>query len=248
MKKIHIFLFATVSCLQIFAQDSCVDADSNLIYAYSNVKDAYDSDNLDHLKYYSKKSLNSFKKAKINLEKCGCDKAYNLAYDGAELLAKVESQDTFEDGRFYVKRAKEIAQNSITALNEFVAQNDVAVNDDGNDELNALQVERERLEQQQKALKQKEAAIAKKLAEQKTQQLVAQKKQLISSFEIVVSDNIKTYNKSLDACNCSDSKIEPDVMSTEALLEKSIAEIKQSYSKKLKSLASNYISELSDCD
>jgi hypothetical protein len=149
MKKIFFSLIAILSFTQLFAQDFCADADSNLIYAYSNVKSAYESNNLDHLKYYSKKSLKSFEEAKTNLKKCDCELAYNLTYNAAKLLTKVETQETFEDGRFYVKRAKEIAQKSITALNEFTAEK----NSDMSKELSASEDEPKDIEEKQKLIK-----------------------------------------------------------------------------------------------
>ncbi|WP_248723676.1 hypothetical protein [Seonamhaeicola sp. ML3] len=167
MKKNLFPLITLLSFLQIFSQDKCMDADSNLIYAYSNIKSAYEANNIDHLKFYSKKSLTSFKEAKDNLKICGCETAYNLAYDAIDLLNKVENQHTYEDGRFYVKRIKEIAQKGITALNEFTTKKDSTVaeklNIESNDKPNNI----------------------------------LEKEKLIKQYEETIALNIKTYNELL---------------------------------------------------
>jgi hypothetical protein len=118
MNKIHLFfLFITVS-MSSHGQENCKEADSDLIYAYSHIKSAYNSNNIHHLKYYAKRSLEAFERARPKLKTCGCDIAYNKVYDAIELLENVESAKTNEDGRFYVKRTREIAKNSITEMDK----------------------------------------------------------------------------------------------------------------------------------
>lgn len=241
MKSTYTFLFSFFTFSFLFAQNFCTDADSNLIYAYSNVKDAYESNNLDHLKYYSEKSLKSFEQAKINLKKCGCETAYEMAYDGAELLAKVENAETFEDGRFFVKRAREIAQRTITTLNEFTAT------DGANkaDELNVLQIEKERLEQQQLALKQKEKELTKKLAEQKLKANTIEKEKLIEKYEDALSLNIETYNELLKRCG-SNSTVTVSNKSKDELLNEEIEDIKAYFIENINKVTHSYLAELND--
>ncbi|WP_282135348.1 hypothetical protein [Seonamhaeicola maritimus] len=241
MKSTYAFLFSFFTFSFLFAQNFCTDADSNLIYAYSNVKDAYESNNLDHLKYYSEKSLKSFEQAKINLKKCGCETAYEMAYDGAELLAKVENAETFEDGRFFVKRAREIAQRTISTLNEFTAT------DGANkaDELNVLQIEKERLEQQQLALKQKEKELTKKLAEQKLKANTLEKEKLIEKYEDALSLNIETYNELLKRCG-SKSTVTVSNKSKDELLNEEIEDIKAYFIENINKVTHSYLAELND--
>ncbi|WP_299552891.1 hypothetical protein [Seonamhaeicola sp.] len=241
MKKAYIFLLALLTVSQIFAQDFCSDADSNLIYAYSNVKDAYESNNLDHLKYYSEKSLKSFEKAKVNLKQCGCESAYNLAYKGAELLSKVAHAETFEDGRFFVKRAKEIGQQTITALNEFTAEAGAGKAD----ELNALQIEKERLEQQRLELKRKEEAIAKKLEEQKVKASNLEKEKLIKKYEEALSLNIETYNELLRRYGSS-SELSVSNKSKDELLSEEPEDIKAYFIDNIKKVTNSYLAELNN--
>ena len=100
MKNYHLFLVLLIS-FQSFGQTNCDNANSYLVSAYSHVKDAYDSNNISHLKYYANRSVESFKLSKKNLNTCGCETALNLADKGIEILEKVEGVETFEDGRFY---------------------------------------------------------------------------------------------------------------------------------------------------
>lgn len=204
MKKLSLFFLIFIVCAKFQAQNSpCIDADSNLIYAYSNVKDSYESNNIQHLKYYADKSLISFEAAKVNLKKCGCDTAFELAYNAKELMKKVEGASTFEDGRFFVKRAKEITQNVITELNKCTipANNKTEkvahVEDKSNNDLKALQQEKEKLEQQQLALKLKEAEILKKLDAQKNKELALQKETLIKECKTALNANITACNNVL---------------------------------------------------
>ena len=118
MKKHYLlFLFITV-CAFTYGQENCSEADSDLIYAYSHVKSAYNSNNIHHLKEYAKRSLVAFERAKPKLKACGCEIAYNKVYDAIDLLKNVESAKTNEDGRFFVKRTREIAKASITEMDK----------------------------------------------------------------------------------------------------------------------------------
>lgn len=118
MKKNFLFFLFIIICAFSYGQENCDEADSDLIYAYSHVKSAYNSNNIDHLKYYAKRSLECFKRARPKLKACGCEVAYNKVYDAIELLENVKSAKTNEDGRFYVKRTREIAKESITEMDK----------------------------------------------------------------------------------------------------------------------------------
>lgn len=249
MKKTIFFLLNFLVFNLAIAQDYCTEADSNLIYAYSNVKDSYESNNIDHLKYYADRSLKSFIKAQENLKNCGCESAYNLAIDAADLLAKVETQETFEDGRFFVKRAKEIAQNSITALNQFTANNyveqttSVANTSDATNAIDDLQAEQARLEQQQLALKQKEAEIAKQLAAQKAKAVTLEKEALINKYNKALILNIETYNNLLKAFG-SGASLSFDTVNNTNLLQKNTEDIKAYFIENTKKVTQNYLAEL----
>ncbi|MBU3822430.1 hypothetical protein KO566_10185 [Flavobacteriaceae bacterium XHP0103] len=247
MVKHYTFLAFTLVINMLSGQSPCDNANSDLIYAYSNIKSAYDSNNVDHLKYYSDRSKGSFERSKEHLKNCGCQTAYDLAYDAIELLKKVEPAETFEDGRFYVKQVKEIAQESITALDKCTIQGDDFIADASNENLSSLQMEQEKLKQQQLELKRKAEEINAKLAEQNELALKLEKEEMIKSFESVVSKNVESYNSTLKACNCDFKPISKSENDTN-IYSKSLEEIKLYYLNSLKKLTSNYLSQLNACN
>lgn len=254
MKKIYLFSLFFVVFSEIQAQNTpCMSADSFLIYAYSNVKDAYEANNIQHLKYYSDKSLKSFEKAKASLKKCGCDSAFDLAYNAKELMAKVKATKTFEDGRFYVKRAKEITQNCITELNKctipsFKEVEEIVIVEEKSDkdDLKILLQEQEKLEQQQLALKIKEQELLKKLDAQKNKENLVQKETLIKELKAVLSLNIDTCNKVLKIYNCTSELTNYDNNDTKLVYE-SIDGIKTYYLNLTKKINAVYLEKLNQC-
>ena len=244
MKNYYLLLVLLVSFISN-GQTNCDDANSYLVNAYSHVKDAYDSNNISHLKYYANRSVESFKLSKITLKTCGCKTALNLANKGIELLAKVEDVSTFEDGRFYVKRARDISKASVIEIDKcaLVIYNNSAAK---NEELSDLENEQLILKQQQEALKLKEKQIISKLARQKEKELTLKKKQLILSYNDAISSNIKTCNEVLKICGFNHGTIE-NIESPVDISTKSIEDIRRFYKNNLKALASNYLSELNSC-
>ena len=89
MKNSYFFLLFLLMYFQSVSQTKCSDAQSDLNYAYSHVKSAYDSNNLTHIKYYGKRSLDAFERAKNELENCDCQQANDYAYKGKTLLSKL---------------------------------------------------------------------------------------------------------------------------------------------------------------
>ena len=256
MKNIY-FLFLLVITLNTNAQDSnCEEANSYLVNAYSHVKDSYDSNNISHLKYYANRSVESFKLSKETLTNCGCEKALNLANKSVDLLVKVEDAETFEDGRFFVKRARGLSKESVIEIDKCSYDNttddvetdtfDTADNSE-NTELNDLQKEQLKLKQQQEALKQKEAEIKQKLAQQQEKALTLKKEQLSLSYKKAIASNIKTYNETLKVCGCKHDVLKADAENDDISIM-SIESINKSYNSKLKALASKYLEQIDLCD
>lgn len=241
MKKNYLFFLFITVYMQSFAQLSCEDAHSDVIYAYSHVKSAYDSNNITHLKYYSKKSLDAFNRAKVKLNACNCEASYNNAYDASELLDKVSNSETFEDGRFYVKRARDIAKKVIDEL-ELCTQ--LSVEDEA---LAELESEQFKLKQQQIELNLKEEEIKLKLAERDAKELRLKKEQLIKRNELALTANVKTFNDVLNACECG-TEISEIKRDKEVFLSKNLDEIKANYLTIIKSITNNYLQKLSACD
>lgn len=177
MKNYLLLIFLFSATLQTTAQEGCEDANSYLVIAYSHVKDAYDSNNISHLKYYAKRSVESFKLAKGFLNTCDCKTALELTDKGIDLLAKVKHANTFEDGRFFVKRGRDVAKESMIESDKCSYANP--------DVIDVAQTE--------------EKGIAKND--------MATKEKLITSYITVISSNIKSYNEALNACDCNHSAI-----------------------------------------
>lgn len=244
MKKHYFFLFSILISHVFYAQSACDDANSDLIYAYSHVKTSYNANNISHLKYYANRSLESFERSKPKLKECGCETAYDLAFESAQLLSKVDAAETFEDGRFFVKRARDIAQESVTELDKCtVPTTDAPANNTS--QLSSLQMEQEKLKQQQEELKRRAEEISAKLAQQNEMELKLKKEQMINSYKSAITSNIESYNNALNVCNCSSSPIKLEDKTD--VSQKSLEEIKAYYLNSLKGLTSNYLAQLNSC-
>ncbi|NNC50768.1 MAG: hypothetical protein HKO01_09560 [Flaviramulus sp.] len=243
MKTYHLFILLITSFF-INAQSNCDDANSYLVNAYSHVKDAYDSNNISHLKYYANRSLESFKLSKKTLTTCGCETALKLANKSFELLAKVEDVETYEDGRFYVKRARDISKECVIEIDKCASKSNNLSSE--NTELSDLQNEQLLLHQQQEALKLKEAQLKTKMALQKIEVLNLKKKELILSYKKAISSNIKSYNEALKVCDCNHEFIK-DESGSQDYSDRDFSDIKNHYNNNIRILASNYLDQLSLC-
>jgi len=240
MKKNYLFFLLSIAFLHSNAQNNCEDAHSDVIYAYSHVKSAYDSNNISHLKDYSKRSTDAFNRAKKILNDCGCETSYNYAFDASELLSKVEDAKTFDDGRFYVKRAREIAKKVINELElcTKLTQEDEA--------LASLEYDRLKLKQQQIELNLKEEKIKQKLAKREAAELRLKKEQLITKNDLALSTNLESFNSILSVCDC-DIEMPEINYKKEALISKDLNQIKKEYLTIFKNMTSNYLDKLNAC-
>ncbi|MDN3666464.1 hypothetical protein ACFFU1_13170 [Algibacter miyuki] len=247
--KTYVLLTALFTTLISNSQAACDDANAYLVNAYSHIKDSYDSNNISHLKYYANRSLESIELAKENLEGCDCQTAVDLAGETVDLLLKVENQPTFEDGRFYVKRARELSQKSVIASDKCTAgitnngNNDVL---DDDNTLAELQNEQLKLKQQQEALKLKEAELKMKLSAQKDKALRLEKKQLISGYNLTITENIKTFNKTLMHCGNANTVLKSPAIEV-GLADNDMDAINVYFIKILKTLTSEYATALNAC-
>src|SRR5690606_2110365 len=244
MVKHYIFICLSLTSQVFFGQNACDDANSDLIYAYSHVKSSYNANNISHLKYYANRSLESFERSKEKLKECGCETAFDLAFESAQLLSKVETAETYEDGRFFVKRARDIAQESVTALDKCTVATTNPAN--GDSQLSSLQMEQEKLKQQQEELKRRAEEINVKLAEQNEMELKLKKEQMINSYKSAISSHVESYNNALKICDCTNSSIKIEDNAVD-VSQKSLEEIKTYYLNNLKGLTSNYLAQLNSC-
>ncbi|MCF7569571.1 hypothetical protein L3X37_14575 [Sabulilitoribacter arenilitoris] len=247
--KYYYFILLLITTIHSKGQTAnCDEANSYLVNAYSHVKDAYDSNNISHLKYYANRSLESFNLSKKTLKNCGCETALNLTNKSMEFLTKVEHAETFEDGRFFVKRARDLSKESVIEIDKCAYNNhsdEIETNE--NTELSELQNEQLALNKQQEALKIKATQIKNKLALQEEKALILKKEQLVVSYKSAVASNIKAYNDALKICDCNHETLK-DTNATIDISAKSIEAIKRHFTNTLKTLASNYLSELILCD
>jgi len=246
MVKHYIFICLSLTSQVFFGQNACDDANSDLIYAYSHVKTSYNANNISHLKEYANRSLEAFERSKEKLKACGCETAFDMAFESAQLLSKVEAAETYEDGRFFVKRARDIAQESVTALDKCtVPTKDMPVSN--NSQLSSLQMEQEKLKKQQEELKRRAEEINVKLAEQNEMELKLKKEQMINSYKSALSSNVESYNNTLKICDCISSpiKLQDNVADVS---QKSLEDIKTYYLDSLKGITSNYLAQLNSCN
>lgn len=241
MKKNYLFFLVSIAFITTYAQNKCEDAHSDVIYAYSHVKSAYNSNNISHLKDYSKRSTDAFSRAKKILNDCGCEASYNHAFDASELLNKVEDAKTFEDGRFYVKRARDIAKK---VINELELCTKLTQEDE---DLAALEYDRLKLRQQQIELSLKEEKIKQKLAEKEAAELRLKKEQLITKNDLALTTNLESFNSILNVCDC-DLEMPEINYKKEALLSKDLNQIKKEYLTIFKNMTSNYLDKLNACN
>ncbi len=217
MKNYYLLVLFIFTLLHANAQDACEDANSYLVIAYSHVKDAYKSNNISHLKYYAKRSVESFNLAQGYMRNCDCKIAIDLTQKGIDLLAKVKHAKTFEDGRFFVKRGRDVAKESVIASDKCSYTNQEVI----------------------------EVVHTKETGTNKNK--IATKKELINSYNTVISSNIKSYNEALTACNCNKNTVKNISSPKEDLQEMSIEDIQKKLTLNLKELASNYLLELNAC-
>lgn len=243
MKQLYTLGVALLLCAPFKGFSQCSDVQSDLSYAYSHVKDAFEANNLTHLQYYANRSLKAFERAQEKFETCKCEVANNLTYDNIETLEKVDRAKTFEDARFFIKRAIEGAKNTMNALDKCTAvgASDLPLVNNSTSLASATpsapiitssSVSNDQL----------------KLAEQKELELRQIKQLLIGQNKAIVLSNIEVYNKALEICDCKSEVL--DITQNEEeneLISKSIDQIKSHYLNTLKQLTASYLSQLNQC-
>ena len=255
MNKFYFRLVFTIIFPAIFhAQSGCENANSRIVAAYGHIKKAYDSRNITDVKYFSKRSLESFEDSKAYLEKCGCEPALKKSVDVNDLLSNVPDADTYENSRFFVKRARDIIQEAVIDIDEcsynaankkttvpsesnFVADvNDSAITD--------LQKQQLALKQQQEALKAQEEKLKLELISQQ----LKKNRALIAHYNAILATNVKAYNTSLSELACNVKPLDELETATTGLDEKDTAHIRSFYKQKLEHITNQYLALLSGCN
>ncbi len=244
MKHFYLFLFLITSLISK-AQTPCDNANYYLVSAYSHVKSSYDANNISHLKYFANRSVESLKLSKKNLSSCGCEMALELANKAIDLLLKVDAAETYEDGRFFVKQGRELSKQSVIEIDKCAAPNKT-VNASNTQTLSDLEKEQLKLQQQQEALKLKEAQLKARMAEEKDKTLELEKEQLMLSYKDAIATNLKTYNETLNMCNCAHTPLEY-TENPATVTSKTMEDIKKYYLLNLEMLATKYTQALRLC-
>jgi len=219
---------------------NCSEVSSDVSYAYSHLKKAYNSNNVDHLKHYAERSISALLRSVEILNDCGCESALANAKKGLYLLNRIATTETFEDGRFYVKRARPIAKEVIIALDYCTAR----------DPEISLQSAHLTTEQAQHI---PEPEQIKKQGEIPKSQLEAaenaraklQNEHLISNLEGLIMKNLNTHNETLKSYNCK--PISEKLYKSNASLPDSERAIKLYYKNILEKLSKEYLSALDSC-
>jgi hypothetical protein len=240
MKTLVLTISALFMSAAMHAQD-CFEAKSQAAYAYSHAKQAYDANNRDHLSQFAARAVEAFDNAKIAAQNCGCTTAYNIAYDGSNLIAKAVDIEKWEDGRYYVKKARELGKQLIDELDLCTANIEAA-----NPDLSELQKEQEALKQQQAELMRKQDVIRQKLAMQQQQETHLIKQKLMAKNDSALKAYRASFAKVLASCDCNVSAVATNEIVDISLM--SIEELKMHYKNKAISLSEQFAEILKTCN
>jgi hypothetical protein len=95
---------------------NCTNAYASAGYSLSHAKKSMEANNFEHQQYYAERALKAFEEAREQNENCGCAKAVDPILDGIENLKTALSQDKWDNGRFYTKKALEKAEQVLNNL------------------------------------------------------------------------------------------------------------------------------------
>ncbi|GAA4281230.1 hypothetical protein [Gaetbulibacter aestuarii] len=256
MKKIYYLFFFFLS-YSVIAQTACDDANYYIVSSYSHVKDSYESNNIDHVKYYADRAVGSLKSFLNQMKSCDCVNAERLAKKSYDILEKVAYQETYEDARFFVKRARDsikagvIEDDKCSVLrgqnnaSTTATTTEVAYSDTSEDQtaLSDLEKEQLKLQQQQEALKRKEQEIKAKLAAQQEKEQMLEKQQLIRNYQNALRSSVKSYNQTLKLCGSSHDAF-TYAENSEGLENKSVNEINEHYKREIETMTNEFLSAL----
>jgi len=116
MKKIYFFFLIFAIYLHSNGQSNCAKANSDLVYGYSHIKTADDANNLENLKLWSSRALESFNQVKVKLEACTCEKSYKYIQKILERLNHIENSESFEESQSLIKKSRGITKELIMEL------------------------------------------------------------------------------------------------------------------------------------
>ena len=116
MKKSYFFFLFFAIYLHSYGQSNCAKANSDVVYGYSHIKTADDANNLEYLKLWSSRALESFNQVIAKLAACSCEKSYNYTQKIVELLNGIENSESFEKSQSDIKNIRGITKGIIKEL------------------------------------------------------------------------------------------------------------------------------------
>lgn len=245
MKKTYFFIGCFMSFLATFSQEDCSSAQAHIVYALTNAKYGLDANNVTHVKFYGNKSLDAFERVEKALKSCNAPDVGEWTYQAIEKLKKLESAEKIADAKYFVGKAQAYAQDIVAELDRYTAGDLGSTTEVA--QLDSIEEEQLRLQQQQEELKKKQQQLQQKLVEQKQAEQSLAKEELIIKSEAALSNSIKAYNDLLTTCDCNKT-VQPKPENKEALKSKSIEEIRKHYITSIKTLTSDYIATLDECE
>jgi len=114
MKNYLAFFAFTLISMGMHA--NCTNAYASAGYSLSHAKKSLSANNFEHQQYYAERALIAFEKAQTQIENCGCQASMNHILDGIENLETALSQEKWDMGRFYTKKALENAEELLNSL------------------------------------------------------------------------------------------------------------------------------------
>lgn len=260
--------------VSIALAQNCDRAFSAANYSVAHTNKAYESNNVDHVREWTEKAMETFSEVEEVTANCGCDVVSEIAYQGFEACDKAQIEGTYERSRFYAKRAREKAKAMIIALskctNISIDNIEERHNTDGevyasNDDYdvestqNSLNYQQEELQRKQQELVEQQRILQKQLEEQAKQveavkqqranELVQQKRIKVNA-EIVLSEIQKNYEKLANSLNCTKALKAARIsfIHTEDALEKeSLGATKVYYANKLNEIIDKFNNSFSEC-
>lgn len=206
-----------------------------------NLKTGIVSFDLESSQFNAKEAHKSIIKVVNSLEKGACKKAYNLAYEMKSEIEAALREDEHVHSKMYLDNAKQLINDVIYEYDSCITQGS------GDEALTELEQKQANLRQQQLELEREGREIQKRLAEQREETQLVEKKQFIGVNITALQNTISAYNKALEACDCG-SKIKNDIEVADQLTKKSLPEIKIHFLNKAKLVTSDYIAVLDACE
>lgn len=213
----------------------------------NNADKAIKAFNIGNLKYYAKISKSSIEKTIAEQEFKDCYNAFDLSKSVLIHLDAAIQNDDFATAQSHMMKVKEIVLEIFNEYNlcSITDENTTTDSEISNpSDLGELELQKEKLRKQQELLKQQEEELLQKLEEKKQKSMLLEKQNFIDTNQSSLKQNIKSYNLSLNACNCDGNLyIEND----SNLSEKTLDELRTFFIDEKVKLAQKYMLLLNSC-